>query len=334
MTAFLPSAEQRGIVEAVKGPIAEILPLSRLHEACEGERGRFRQLAELGCFGIGLDEDCGGAGLTAVEEALLFEQLGRQLASPSVLACVLAAHIAALAQDREAATEIASGERPVGLAISAAPEGQVLLLDAADHADLVLLGSGGPALLAAADLEERELLDAAQWGLPLEQARLHAASNQVAPTRAARARLLMAAQLAGIAAATRDMAVDYAKVREQFGKPIGGFQAVKHHCADMAMGAMAAADLLGFAAVAVAEHRPDAAFQVHAALSVAIRAARTNAAINVQVHGGMGFSDECDAHLFVKHAHVWETVAGGREAIHAALLGEPAPMQPAREPTR
>jgi alkylation response protein AidB-like acyl-CoA dehydrogenase len=227
------------------------------------------------------------------------------------------------------ARAIAAAERTVALAMPSAPCA-VLLIDPADAPDLVLLvAPEGPVLHDAAALADRRPLDGGQWNLPLETARLAGAGRAAGPALAVHARLLIAAQLAGIAAGARDMAVDYAKLREQFGRPIGSFQAVKHHCADMATRAMAAADLLSFAAVALAQRRVDAGFQAGSALSVAMRAAVANAAANVQVHGGIGFSDEADAHLFVKHAHVWEAIAGGREAVHAMLLGEAFPLRPA-----
>lgn len=313
MSGFVPSAEQRALVSAIEGPIAALLPIVRLHGY--SDRVRLRDLAGLGCLGIAIDETLGGAGLGSVEEALVFERLGRRLVSPSVLASVIAAQVAA----DEMARAIVSGERSVALTL---PDGECLLLiDAADPADLVLrLDGDGATLFAGSALSDRHSLDAGRWSIPLAHAVL--AGDPVAKgddTAAQRAHLLCAAALAGIASAARDMAVDYAKTREQFGKPIGAFQAVKHHCADMAVEAMAAADLTGFAAVALADGRDDAALLIDAALSVAIRAAIRNAGLNVQIHGGIGFSDECDAHLFLKRAHVWERIAGGLDAAHARL---------------
>jgi alkylation response protein AidB-like acyl-CoA dehydrogenase len=130
--------------------------------------------------------------------------------------------------------------------------------------------------------------------------------------------------LVGIAEATRDMATAYAKTREQFGKPIGVNQAIKHRCADMAVAADAAVNQLLFAALSVQEERPDADFQVAAARVVADQAALTNARHNVQVHGGMGFTAECDAHLYVKRAHLLGRTFGGLRGAQADLLAQPA----------
>jgi alkylation response protein AidB-like acyl-CoA dehydrogenase len=118
--------------------------------------------------------------------------------------------------------------------------------------------------------------------------------------------------------------VEYAEARVQFGQPIGAYQAVKHSCADMAIRAEAAASELFFAALAFEGARTDAAFQVSAAKVVAADAARCNAAANVQIHGGMGFTFEQDAHLYVKRSHVLEH-AFGSSTYHLSRVLDAAP---------
>ncbi len=110
------------------------------------------------------------------------------------------------------------------------------------------------------------------------------------------------------------MSVAYAGTREQSGRPIGSLQAVKHPCANMAMAARCARDQTGFAAVALDEGRPDAQLQVECAFFVAGSAALESAGKNIQIHGGMGFSDEADPHLFLKRAQLLIAIAGGLEA--------------------
>jgi alkylation response protein AidB-like acyl-CoA dehydrogenase len=129
-----------------------------------------------------------------------------------------------------------------------------------------------------------------------------------------RLRLIDAAALAGMADAALEMAVAYAKSREQFGRPIGSFQAVKHHCANMVVAARCARDQVLFAAVAIDEDREDAALQTECALHVAGAAALDNAGKNIQIHGGIGFSDEADPHLILKRAQLQLAIAGGLEA--------------------
>nr|WP_277817133.1 acyl-CoA dehydrogenase family protein [Solimonas terrae] len=134
-----------------------------------------------------------------------------------------------------------------------------------------------------------------------------------------RLRLIDAAALAGVAQTALQMGVDYAGLREQFGRPIGSFQAVKHHCANMAIAARCARDQVSFAAVALDEGRADAALQVESALFVAGTAAIENAGKNIQIHGGIGFSDEADPHLLLKRARVLIAIAGGLEAANARI---------------
>jgi alkylation response protein AidB-like acyl-CoA dehydrogenase len=128
-------------------------------------------------------------------------------------------------------------------------------------------------------------------------------------------RLIDAAALAGIAQAALDMAVDYAKLREQFGRPIGSFQAIKHHCATMAIAARGAADAASFAAVAFDSERADTPHRIESALLFAAAGAIDNAGTNIQVHGGIGFSAEAEPHLLLKRAQLLAALAGGAEAM-------------------
>ena len=107
------------------------------------------------------------------------------------------------------------------------------------------------------------------------------------------------------------MAVSYAGVRQQFGRVIGSFQAIKHHCANMASGARRSRDQTTFAAIALDDGRDDAELQIECALLTAGTVALRNAALNIQIHGAIGFSDEADPHLLVKRAQLYINVAGG-----------------------
>jgi alkylation response protein AidB-like acyl-CoA dehydrogenase len=109
------------------------------------------------------------------------------------------------------------------------------------------------------------------------------------------------------------MSVSYAKTREQFGVAIGSFQAIKHRCADMGMGAALADAQLTFAALSLSEGQPDAAVEVAAARTVAHRTALWNARECVQVFGGIGFTWEHDQHLYLR-----------RLTSDAAFFGDPA----------
>jgi alkylation response protein AidB-like acyl-CoA dehydrogenase len=134
--------------------------------------------------------------------------------------------------------------------------------------------------------------------------------------------VLTAALQIGAAAWTTELAVEYAKQRRQFGRPIGGFQAVKHLCADMAVRTEVARCAVHAAAVTV--DQPDVGDGVMAAAGaklLADEAAITNGRSCIQVHGGMGFTWEVPAHLAYKRARVLATQFGTGEQL-AESLGE------------
>ena len=136
-----------------------------------------------------------------------------------------------------------------------------------------------------------------------------------------RGAVLVAAQMAGMAAATSDLAVAYAKERHQFDKPIGAFQAVKHICADTRVRADIARAAVDAAAVIFDDPGVgDVDRAVAAAKVVAGEAAVANARACIQVHGGMGFTWEIDAHLYLKRAWVLDRMFGTADE-HAEFLG-------------
>ena len=109
-------------------------------------------------------------------------------------------------------------------------------------------------------------------------------------------------------------------MREQFGQPIGAFQAIKHRCADMGVAAFAASAQVTMAAACLAEHAPQTPTELAAAVRIAVKSAQANAAAAIQVHGGMGFTAECDAHRYLKRAHVLARLLGDPRRTAAALL--------------
>ena len=320
---FLATQDQLELVESFTRPLEALFPVARLHKDFSPDAANWTAAAQFGWFGITVPEALGGVELTPVEEALLFAQFGAHLVTPGFMAAAIGAKTAAFSGNAELAGRILAGEAAIAIA-SRAPGGELLLLDAA-HAELLLVvGEVGAEIFAAGSLLERRTLDSEKWGILLETTRFsgNAIAQSNDPSLGLQASLLTAAQLTGIATATLDMAVSYSLIRQQFGVPIGSFQAIKHYCADMAMQVQAAKDSISFAAVAMAQNRHDHRLMVAAALNIAIRAALFNAAKNIQIHAGMGFSAECDAHLFVKRAHVLENIAGGLQASRARLQAE------------
>lgn len=333
MIDFQPSPDQVQIVDSIAGYLQRDFPVERFnpkHAPGKTVRAAWRALAEQGFFGLAAPEDIGGAGFTVVEEMLAHREFGRALVSPSVLATVLAVHVLHEAGLANLAASLVLGERHValgiprgGLALGATVDGVLHLVDA-DAGDLILLRTGdGLAVVERDRLDEIEPVESLDESVVLHRAR----ARQVATLALSRnedlrqrGALLLASALVGMAEASRDLAVDHARIREQFGKPIGSFQAVAHHCADMHIRARAARAETAFAAMALRDRRADAVFHVSAAAMVAAGAAIRNATIAIRILGGMGFTAECPLHLYLKRSHLYERVGGRTRAHQADIL--------------
>jgi alkylation response protein AidB-like acyl-CoA dehydrogenase len=341
---LLPSAEQDEIVGVVAGFLRTELPIQsireRRNEPTPVDPATWAKCGDLGWFGLGLSESLGGVGYGMAEEVMLFRELGRHLASGPFIGSVLGARIAALAGAVELCALILSGAASVGIAerrsgddvVGSTVSGSFDLIDAvgASHV-LVYAGNGnGVALVEAAALGSPESLHCIDPGVRLSRVELVSVpviarvSGNDADAIVLRGTALVAAMLTGIAEATGVMSAEYAKVREQFGKPIGVNQAVKHVCADMATRSEAATSQLFFAAASIDDARADAAFQVEAARIIASDAAIENATHSIQVHGGMGYTFEHDANLFLKRARVLDRIFGENSHHLATLISLPS----------
>lgn len=333
MWDLLQSDDERMIAETVRDFLAAEQPLARLRP--EGPASDvWSAMTELGWFGVGLPEEAGGAGMGLVTEALIQRECGRYLMSPSVLATVIAGHVAwhagSAAPD---GNEVPDWSR-VALAIDARPdaaggERDVLTFDWGGKGLLLYWNDEGVGLFAPEALASARNERCFDESLSLVSGRLSAdkphlwAPAQTAPL-AARANLLLAAALVGLAEQACDLAVDYAKVREQFGKPIGGFQAIKHRCADMAVRQRLSWYQTSLACLKLEAGADDAALQVASAKLLAAEAAHENGRACVQIHGGIGFQAECDAHWFLKRARVYDQAGGDIELQAVTIVGEPA----------
>ncbi|MFN8051496.1 MAG: acyl-CoA dehydrogenase family protein [Acidimicrobiales bacterium] len=299
---LLPTSEQDEIVSSISAVIAGN------HTLGEPLSDDLWQAAVAqGWFALGLDEELGGVGYSLAEEVLLFRELGRACVPGPFLASVLGARVAAIAGDAELAARIVGGEARVGFA-QRYDDTRHSVLDG-DSAELALVVDGERlSLIAMGDAADVEPLQGFDTLVPVVLARLDGATPLATAepdTRVAlRGSLLVAAMLAGMAQATTEQSVSYGIDREQFGQPVGGFQAVKHRCANMATRAEVANCQVLYAALALRDGRDDAAFHVHAARVVAARAAIDNAQVNVQNHGGIGFTWEHTAHRYVTRSRV------------------------------
>jgi alkylation response protein AidB-like acyl-CoA dehydrogenase len=290
--------------------------------------GLWREVGELGWAGIHLPEERGGQGLGAVELAILMEELGYALAPSPYLASAAASLVlehAGTGEQRERwLPPLAAGEALGSVGI--VTDGEAPLVPDAQEAEVIVLLDGLSGMVveaSAAEIEPVSAIDSTR-----RFARVRAASGEPLagdPMPALdRVEVALSAELVGIAQRAMEMAVEYAKEREQFGRPIGAYQAVSHRCAQMLLEVESARSTTLYAAWA-ADHEPES-------LSLAASMAKSYAAdagwhvtsSSLQVHGGIGFTWEHDLHFFLKRArtngHLFGSPRAHRERV-AALAG-------------
>lgn len=343
MIDLQPSAEQQQIIDSVAAMLADRFPLNRLRDRsgaatpsaeANHDAQNWLLIGEQGVFGLGQREDQGGVGYGIVEEVLVAREFGRFLVTPSIIATMLAAHLAQDAGRVELAAQIRAGAVPVAQAIALASAatldgGAFRILDGFGSNWTLVSGKGAIALVPATAWADRHALPAIDPTVTLESAELAQNADCFVsgnPELELRHRLLASAYLVGIAEAALADSIGYVTVREQFGQPIGAFQAIKHRCADMLARASAAWNLTLFAALCSDDRSADANFQCLAAKIIAGDAASRNAATNLQNHGGIGFTREHNAHLFVKRAHMFDLIGGSAASLKVRLLAEPSPL--------
>ena len=301
------------------------------------------ELAALGWLGLAVPEADGGEGFGYAEQAVVLEELGRAVAPGPVLPTVWAAAVAGPGHD------LASGRRVGAVALQGKIAGTRTVGNSGDGGDgrLRLRGATGPVLCGGladvvvvpvtVDGDERwaTIERGTATVTPLDAldptrrlARLDLADAPGTPVPGlTRARVeavgvaLAAAECAGGAAWCVDTAAAYARDRRQFGRPIGQFQAVKHRCADMLVRLEQARAVAWDAAVALDggdPDCPDASLAVAAAGAVAFDAFVAVAKDCIQVLGGIGFTWEHDAHLYLRRALALRQLFGGAAPWRAA----------------
>jgi alkylation response protein AidB-like acyl-CoA dehydrogenase len=337
---LLPGAEQLEIVSAAAEFLDERMPVEQIranrHAEATVPEKLWREAAELGLLTLGLAEEDGGSGRPFEDEVLLFVELGKRLAPGPFLACTLAARVAAACGSVELAERIGSGRALVALAVlrgdgddrPARPiKGTFDLFEPAGASHALVVARGGAALVDIESFGALVSVAAADPGIRISTATVESAEPlHWLPVEDewiwGRAMVLTAAYLTGLAAAAAASATQHAKTREQFGKPIGVHQAIKHACVDMEIAAEAAQAQTFFAAITLADGRADALLQVLAAATVAGSAAVDNAAAGIQVFGGMGYTFESDMHLYLKRAHAFRHLFGEPTDVLAELLAQ------------
>jgi hypothetical protein len=286
-------------------------------------------------FNLCLAESAGGVGLGLAEAALVFEELGRALVPGPLVASHLAAGLVDGADD---------GAVVVGLIEpGAGGRRSPLVVEHLDDLDVLLVLSDGGDRLRRPRRGDATRLDRPMDPLTPVWAvdRLPAGTRWPDPTSrrggAGTAPCSLPPSRSGSAAWSTELAVEYAKQRKQFGRPIGGFQAVKHLCADMAVRTEVARCAVHAAAVTV--DQPDVGDPTVAAAGaklLADEAAVANGRSCIQVHGGMGFTWEVPAHLAYKRARVLATQFGTDDQLAESLAESLAASRwatPIRRPT-
>lgn len=334
---LLPDTEQLEIIAAARDFLTERMPVERIRADRDAESAVPQSLwcegAELGLLTLGLPEELGGSGRNIDDEVLLHVELGRRLAPGPFLAGTLAARVAARCEDLELAHRIGSGNALVALAVLRGDgevrpvKGTFDLIDPAGARYALLVARSGAALVDIAAFGQLAVVESADPGTRVASATVQSAEplHWLAADDDwiwGRAMVLSAAFLTGLAAASTALATEHAKTREQFGKPIGVHQAVKHSCVNMELAAEAAHAQTLFAAIALETGRTDALLQVLSAVAVAGSAAVDNAAAGIQVFGGMGYTFESDMHLYLKRAHVFRHLFAEPADVLAELLAQ------------
>jgi alkylation response protein AidB-like acyl-CoA dehydrogenase len=334
------------------------------------EESDWKEMAELGWTGLALPEEHGGQGLGIVELAAVFEEMGYALAPSPLLSNTVAGLALALCGSDEQKSEflapLAAGERRGAPAlIDAGSAGAIgeFEMEARDgdggvvldgQKVLVMDAEAADFLLVATSDGRRHIVDADQSGVSLTpepsidptrrfySVRFDGVEVPAERTLPAEREdyfgvlqsvcVAISAELTGIAQRTMEMAVEYAKERQQFGRPIGSYQAVSHRCAQMLLeteGARSATYYAAWAADASPEDLPLAASMAKAYAS---DAGWRVANASLQVHGGIGFTWEHDLHLWLKRAKVDAAAFGDahwhREQVAEAILAGATEREP------
>ena len=253
------------------------------------------QLAELGWTGVSVPEEAGGAGLGFLEEAVLFEELGRALYHGPYFSTVGLLLPALPAEDQAA---VAAGEESWTLALGP------LVTDLDTASRVAVVGGDG---IYELEGPEREVLRTSDESRPLGVVSGGEPGRRLAPSEAlpglrARAFAALALEAVGVGRRALDLAVEHASEREQFGRPIGSYQAISHPLATTYMELELARSLALWAAWCVAEGEPQAAVAASAAKAHAAEAAVAACERAIQAHGGIGFTWEHVLHRLYKRA--------------------------------
>jgi len=350
---FAFTEEQEELRKTVRAFLDSKSSETAVREQMETESGFdpavWSQMGEqMGLQGLSIPEEFGGSGFSFVELGVVLEEMGRALlCAPFFSSVVLAANALLLSGDEAAKKKylpgIASGETK-GITMEAKGSGSDFTLTGTKSfvldghtASLIIVAArtGKGVSLFAVDATAKGLTRTALSTMDQtrKQAKLEFAG--VAATLIGTegkgwdvmtkvldlAAVALAAEQVGGAQEVLDMAVEYAKVRVQFGRPIGSFQAIKHKCADMLLEVESAKSAAYYGMWCAAEMNEELASVASLAKAYCSEAYFHSAAENIQIHGGIGFTWEHPAHLYFKRAKSSELLFGD-PSYHRELLAQ------------
>jgi len=304
---------------------------SLLDAADESRPPFWHNLVELGWLGLHIDEEHGGSGYGLPELVVVIEELGRAVAPgpfvPTVIASAVIAKDGTADQKSRLLPGLIDGTVTAGIGLDSQAQvsdgiadGDAGIVLGAGLAELLLIAAGDDVLVLERDRDGVSVdvptnLDPTRRSGRVRLQNVSVTADDILPgareSALARARTLLGAEAVGGASDCVDAAVAYAKVREQFGRTIATFQAVKHHCANMLVAAESATAAVWDASRAASEDERQFRLSAAAAAALAFPAYARNAELNIQVHGGIGFTWEHDAHLHLRRALVIAALLGG-----------------------
>ncbi|MEA2375600.1 MAG: hypothetical protein QOD53_2063 [Thermoleophilaceae bacterium] len=303
------SDDQQAIKSTASDFLASRFKLEKVRELAEAgeyDDSLWGQIADLGWPGIFIEEGHGGQDLGQVELTIVMEELGYALAPTpffsNAAAGLLIAHAGSDEQRERWLPGIASGEQRGTVGVLA--DGVAPLVPDADTAELiVLLENGGASVVEAssAQSERADTIDSTRRFYSVQADGGEALDGDVGAALD-RIEVSLAAELVGVGQRAMEMAVEYAKDRKQFDRPIGAYQAVSHRCAQMLLEVESARASTLYASW-VADNEPESlALAASMCKAYASDAGWRVTASSLQVHGGIGFTWEHDLHFFLKRA--------------------------------
>ena len=314
------TADQEELRSSVRAVLARECPMSLVREVVEKGStadGLWTRMVELDWPALTISEDHGGIGLGFIELTVVLEELGRVVA-PGPFTATTALFAPALREcgDDEQAARFLSGVAAGTLTGTLAFAGQPAV--APDAVDEVVVTDGEQVVVVPRDQVKVTPVDAFDKSRPLGRVELHGDVERsrvlARPERLARAveeaTVALAVETLGTCQAIFEIALDYAKQREQFGVPIGSFQAIKHKFSDMYVAVERARAAAYFAAATIAEDDERRTVATSMAKAAVGDAQRLIAQEGIQIMGGIGYTWEHDMHLYVKRAKSGDALFG------------------------